>query len=63
MSNAYSPVRRCEAQHAMVRVNQTQRECALENSCPPGRNCPLAGCFANVTESRSNPGVFRTMER
>ena len=44
-----SPIGRCEAEHTMVLTDQTQRECALEHGCPPGRNCPLDGCFARVS--------------
>lgn len=46
MSFIDTPISRCEAAHAMVLTDQTQRECALEHGCPPGRNCPLDGCFA-----------------
>lgn len=41
-----SPIGRCEAVHEMVLTDQTQRQCALEHGCPPGRVCPLDGCFA-----------------
>lgn len=40
---------RCEAVHEMVLTDQTQRQCALEHGCPPGRECPLDGCFAQVS--------------
>jgi hypothetical protein len=33
----------------MVLTDQTQRQCALEHGCPPGRNCPLDGCFAEIS--------------
>lgn len=44
-----SPVGRCEAVHEMVLLDQTQAECACEHACPPGRDCPLDGCFAHVS--------------
>lgn len=40
---------RCEAVREMVLTDQTQRQCALEHGCPPGRECPLDGCFAKVS--------------
>lgn len=40
-----SPVGRCEAVHEMVLLDETQKECAREHGCPPGRQCPLEGCF------------------
>ena len=49
-----SPISRCEAVREMVLTDQTQAECAREHECPPGRHCPLDGCFAEmsgVTES------------
>ncbi|MPN65206.1 hypothetical protein SDC9_212985 [bioreactor metagenome] len=30
----------------MVLTDETERECAREHGCPPGRDCPLHGCFA-----------------
>ncbi len=39
----------CEAVGEMVITDQTQEECACEHGCPPGRNCPLDGCFARVS--------------
>ena len=44
-----SPVGRCEAVREMVLLDETQAECAREHGCPPGRDCPLAGCFALVS--------------
>jgi len=41
-----SPIGRCEAVHEMVLLDETQKECALEHGCPPGRECPLEDCFA-----------------
>jgi hypothetical protein len=40
-----SPIGRCERVREMVLLDQTQAECAAEHGCPPGRACPLAGCF------------------
>ena len=56
MSFIDSPIGRCEAVREMVLTDQTQRQCAAEHACPPGRNCPLEGCFAElsgVTEAGS----------
>lgn len=39
----------CEAVHEMVITDQTQRECSCEHECPPGRKCPLDGCFYEVS--------------
>lgn len=44
-----SPVARCEAVREMVLLDETQRECAREHDCPPGRKCPLAGCFTEAS--------------
>lgn len=44
-----SPVGRCEAVREMVLLDETQAECACEHGCPPGRVCPLAGCFTAVS--------------
>ena len=49
MSFIDSPISRCEAVHEMVLTDQTQRQCAFEHECPPGRNCPLDGCFAEIS--------------
>lgn len=49
MSFIDSPIGRCEAVKEMVLLDETQRECAREHDCPPGRNCPLEGCFALVS--------------
>jgi hypothetical protein len=49
MSYFDGPISRCEAAHAMVMTDQTQRQCALEHACPPGQACPLDGCFAAVS--------------
>lgn len=48
MNPTDSPIARCEEAHVMVRIDRTQEECAYEHQCPPGRMCPLAGCFANM---------------
>ena len=44
-----SPIGRCEAVKEMVLLDETQMECAREHDCPPGRHCPLEGCFARVS--------------
>lgn len=49
MSFIDSPISRCEAVREMVLTDQTQRQCALEHGCPPGRECPLDGCFAEIS--------------
>ena len=49
MSFIDSPISSCNAVREMVLTDQTQRECALEHGCPPGRNCPLDGCFAAIS--------------
>lgn len=49
MSFIDSPISRCEAVHEMVLTDQTQGQCAHEHECPPGRQCPLEGCFAEVS--------------
>lgn len=49
MSILDSPLGRCEAILEMVLLDETQQECACEHGCPPGCECPLAGCFAEVS--------------
>ena len=49
MSYIDSPIGLCEAEHTVVLTDQTQQQCALEHGCPPGRNCPLDGCFARIS--------------
>jgi hypothetical protein len=49
MSFIDSPIGRCEAVREMVLLDETQRECAREHDCPPGRECPLEDCFAQVS--------------
>ncbi|MDR2165816.1 MAG: hypothetical protein LBO79_09425 [Zoogloeaceae bacterium] len=44
----------CEAVREMVIVDQTKLECVQEHGCPPGRVCPLEGCFARIS------GLFET---
>ncbi|MDR3323675.1 MAG: hypothetical protein LBS89_05685 [Zoogloeaceae bacterium] len=39
----------CAAVGEMVIIDQTQQECVREHECPPGRQCPLDGCFADVS--------------
>ncbi|MFZ4537208.1 hypothetical protein [Propionivibrio sp.] len=55
MSNCYSPIGRCEAEHTMVRINQTLKDCSLEHGCPPGRICPLGACFAKIAANFRSP--------
>ncbi len=54
MSYFDSPLGRCEVVHAMVLVDQTQAECALEHDCPFGCTCALAACFSAVNPVPSN---------
>lgn len=49
MSTLDSPIGRCEAVKEMVLLDETQRECAAEHGCEPGTECPLEGCFAEVS--------------
>jgi hypothetical protein len=49
MSFFDSPVSRCEDAHSIVLTDQTQGQCVLEHGCPPGRKCPLDGCFARIS--------------
>jgi hypothetical protein len=49
MSFFDAPISPCDAVQEMVLTDQTQRQCALEHGCPPGRNCPLNGCFAEIS--------------
>lgn len=49
MSFFDSPLGRCEAVREMVLLDETQAECAREHDCPPGRECPLDGCFTPVS--------------
>jgi hypothetical protein len=49
MSIFDSPIGRCEAVKEMVLLDETQAECAFEHDCPPGRQCPLDGCFEVVS--------------
>ena len=49
MSFIDSPISRCEAVREMVLTDQTQVQCAAEHGCPPGRVCPLDGCFAEIS--------------
>lgn len=39
----------CAAVGEMVITDQTQLECAAEHECPPDRQCPLDGCFAEIS--------------
>lgn len=49
MSIFDSPIARCDAVHEMVLTDETQRECAREHECPPGRECPLQGHFTETS--------------
>lgn len=49
MSIFDAPIGRCEAVKEMVLLDETQTECAREHGCPPGRVCPLDGCFTTVS--------------
>lgn len=49
MSIFDSPIGRCEAVRELVLLDETQAECAREHDCPPGRECPLDGCFTPVS--------------
>lgn len=42
------PIARCEVMRTFVITDQTQTQCARENGCPAGAECPLAGCFSGV---------------
>ena len=44
-----SPIARCDAVHEMVLTDETQRECAREHNCPPGRKCLLDGYFTETS--------------
>jgi len=55
MSRKMSQIARCEVAHIMVRTNQTQGQCTLEHGCPPGRDCPLGSCFANMHAAHRVP--------
>jgi hypothetical protein len=54
-SCAYHPIERCELQHTMVRIDQTQRQCALEHHCPEWTVCPDGAYFTEVHEAYSSP--------
>jgi len=61
MSFLDSPISPCEAVKEMVLTDQTQQQCALEHGCPPGRNCPLDGCFAvmsGITEEANLEAIM-----
>jgi hypothetical protein len=54
----YHPVVRCEAEHVMVRVDQAQRQCALEHHCPAWGVCPVAAYFIEMQEAYRKPGAW-----
>lgn len=58
MSYLSSPIHHCNAENTMVRTDQTQKECALEHGCPPGRDCPLAVCFVKLNASYRSPRTW-----
>ena len=58
MRTLYTPIARCEVEHQMVRIDQPQRQCALEHGCPEGRVCPVDFCFVNVYEAYRRPGAW-----
>lgn len=59
MSIFDAPIARCEAVHEMVLTDETQCECAREHDCPPGRECPLHGYFAEQSGiSENDPGIL-----
>ena len=49
MSYLDSPIGFCEVGRTIVLTDQTQKQCAFEHDCPPGRNCPLHNCFARIS--------------
>lgn len=57
MSFFDAPIGRCEAVKEMVLLDETQAECAHEHHCPPGRECPLDGCFTPVSGLDPEDGV------
>ena len=63
MSTTYSPVLRCEVAHVMVRVDRPISECALENGCTPGCQCPLIGSFAQSHANYRTPGAWGAIKR
>ncbi|MCB1918021.1 MAG: hypothetical protein KDG52_20210 [Rhodocyclaceae bacterium] len=49
MSFFDSPISRCERKRTIVLTDQTQEQCAQEHGCAPGTQCPLCGCFVDVS--------------
>ncbi len=49
MSIFDAPIARCTAVEEMVLTDETQAQCAGEHECPPGRDCPLHGYFAETS--------------
>lgn len=49
------PIARCELMRTLVVTDQTQTQCAHENGCPPGVNCPLASCFSGLEWAEAVP--------
>jgi hypothetical protein len=55
MRYTYHQVMRCEIEHVLVRIDQTQRRCALGHRCPESRACPLGAYFTEVGEAYRHP--------
>jgi hypothetical protein len=55
MSYFDTPIGRCEVMQIMVVTDQTEQECALDNGCPAGSQCSLAGCLAPARASEGVP--------
>ena len=60
MNHYYPPVLRCEIAHAMVRIDRTMHESAMENHCKPGCQCPLSGRFAPESAPQKTPDSWGT---
>jgi hypothetical protein len=58
MTYNQSPICLCVPENTMVRTDQTQQECALEHGCPPGRDCPIGGCFVKTHASYRSPRTW-----
>ena len=66
MSYLDSPIGFCAVERAIVLTDQTQKQCALEHGCLPGRKCPLHGCFAHVsgiTDAELPEGMLEAYRR
>ena len=61
MSYITEPIGLCEEANTIVLLDQTKGQCMLEHGCPPGRKCPLDGCFARIsgiTDAESLQGIY-----